>query len=940
MTKKFLSFMILACLTVMYGFAQVNPQAPMELDKNVRYGKLDNGLTYYIMHNEKPAKRADFYIVTNVGAIQETPAQDGLAHFLEHMCLNGSKNFPGKGIISYMESIGCKFGENINAGTGVESTSYMLNNVPVIREGIIDSSLLILNDYAAYVTNDPKEIENERGVILEEKRTRDNFQWRVMTANRKALFKDSKYADCSIIGTAENLSTFKPEELVSFYKTWYRPDMQAIIVVGDIDVDAVEGKIKSIFSSLPKGENPKAKDVIMVPDNKEPIVAIVTDKELNATSVSMYIKNKPMPKEYRALGIAMVNTLMQNVISEMFNERLDDISKSANAPFLGAGVGFGGACETMDIFSAGVQAKDGEGLKAFNALLIEFEKAKRFGFTEDEYNRAKTNLLKGYERAKENAVSRQNGQLVNDFVNHFTEGWAYTTPEYDYESAKAYLQMFPLAAINQTLGQLFTDENIVITLSAPEKEGLVKPSEKDFVDALAAAKKAEIKAPEATVANEPLLDATTLKGSAVKKTAQGEFGTTIWTLGNGIEVIVKPTDYKKDEVMIKTVALGGRSLLPVELLPSLDKNIFMTYLQNAGISKFPQTQLSKMLAGKAASVTPYLSEVEQGVSGSGSPKDLETIMQLIYLNYTAPRFEASEFEVGFNQIKAILPNMIKQPNFVYSMELQKAMFNNHPRRPILDADMLSKVNIDNIKRAMTSVFADAAGTKVYITGNVNLDELKPMVEKYIGSLPVKAKKGGMWVDNNIEPPKGIVDRTFDFDMQTPKTTVGLFYSGKMAKTLENDILMSVLSNVLEQTYTKTIREDEGGTYGVGIEAAVNGEPKEQFLLFINFDTEFAKSKKLIELAKQGLADVAANGPNPEYVAKAKENIIKAFPEKQIQNSYWANIVYQYYSKGKDNYSNYLETVNKVVTPENIQKLMKQILDQNNRIDVIMNPKNK
>ncbi|MEF9985710.1 MAG: insulinase family protein [Bacteroidales bacterium] len=940
MTKKFLFLMAFLSISVMYCFGQVNPQAPLELDKNVRYGKLDNGLTYYIMHNEKPAKRADFYIVTNVGAIQETPAQDGLAHFLEHMCLNGSKNFPGKGIISYMESIGCKFGENINAGTGVEQTSYMLNNVPVIREGIIDSSLLVLNDYAAYVTNDPKEIDEERGVILEEKRTRDTYQWRMSVAVKKAIFKGSKYADCSIIGTEENLSTFKPQELQNFYKTWYRPDMQAIIVVGDIDVNAVEGKIKTLFSTLPKAQNPKPKDVITIPDNKEPIISIFTDKELNATQVTLYMKNQPMPKEYRALGVSFLNTLMQKLISGMLNERLDDISKIENAPFLGAGTQFGAICNTMDVFLAGVQAKDGEGVTAFKALLVELEKAKKFGFTQDEYDRAKTNVLRSFESAKENAASRQNGQLVQPLVSHFTSSWPYTTPEYDYTTAKAYLDMVPLVAINQSLPQLFRDDNMVVTFNAPQKEGLVTPVEKDFVDAIAYAKSAEIKAPVATVSNEPLLDATALKGSAVKKTAPGKFGTTVWTLANGIEVIVKPTEYKKDQVIIKTVSNGGKSILPVELLPSIEKNIFQIYLQNAGISKFSSTQLNKMLTGKVASAVPYLSQLEQGVLANGSPKDLETIMQLIYLNYTAPRCDAKEFEVGFNQIKAVLPNMMKQPDFFYSVQLQRAMANGNARMPILDNELISKISIDNIKKALGISFADAVGTKVYITGNVNLDVLKPLVEKYIGSLPVKAKKAAMWIDQNLDLPKGIVDKTFDFEMQTAKTTVGLVYSGLIAKNIENDILMAAATNVLDQTYTKTIREDEGGTYGVSVQGVISGLPKEDFYLLLHFDTEFAKSKKLIEMAKQGLVDISTKGPNVEYVTKARENLIKAFPEKQIQNGYWAGIVYEYYSHNKDNYTNYIETVNKIVTPENIQKFIKQMIDQNNRLDVIMNPKAK
>jgi zinc protease len=477
----------------------------------------------------------------------------------------------------------------------------------------------------------------------------------------------------------------------------------------------------------------------------------------------------------------------------------------------------------------------------------------------------------------------------------------------------------------------------VIFYSAPEREGLAVPTEADLTAVLAAVKTAEIEAPKATVSNEPLMDAAALAGSKVKKEEAGEFGTTVWTLENGMQIIVKPTEYKKDEIMMKTVANGGRSILADELMPSFESNIFATYLNSSGVSKFPESQLTKMLTGKVVGVSPYIGELEHGVSASGSPKDLETMMQLMYLYYTAPRFEASEFEAGFNQVKAIIPNLLKQPNMVFSKVLQETMLSNSPRRPFISEEMLEKVSIENIKKGYTQLMAAQTGLKVYITGNVNLEELKPMVEKYIGSLPALSRKGTSWVDEGIQAPKGIQKNHFTTPMETPKTSVAIIYNGTMEKNLENDVKMSVLSSVLDQLYTKTIREDEGGTYGVSTMAEIGGEPKPEFAIMIIFDTDETKAPKLIELAKQGLKDIAQNGPNAEYVTKARENMIKAFPERQIHNSYWHNLAYQWYSHGRNNFNNYIETVEKVATPESIQKFVQEILSQGNEFELVMNP---
>ena len=937
--KKILTIIAVLSLSVITAFGQgFNPQAKLELDKNVRYGKLDNGLTYYIRHNAKPAQRAEFYIVTNVGAIQETPAQDGLAHFLEHMCLNGTKNFPGKGIISYMESIGAKFGENINASTGVEVTQYMLNNIPVIREGIIDTSLLILHDYAAYVTNDPKEIDNERGVILEERRTRNTSSWRMREYAMKALFKGSKYANCSIIGSQENLETFKPEELVSFYKTWYRPDMQAIIVVGDIDVDKIEGKIKNIFSELPKAENPKAKDIIKVPDNKEPIVSIFTDKEWAYTNIDIVYKSETMPDVYNELGLYVMKNIISALVSNMMNERLNDISKQPNAPFLSASVGVNEFSSTMEAFSADVVTKDGEALPGFKALMTEIERAKRYGFTQAEYDRAKANILKQYEVNAENASGRVNSQFIREYIYHFTGNEPYLDPEYLYNQVKSCFDVLNLNMINGMFPKLITEENRVILFNSPEKEGLAIPTEKELIDVVESVKDADIKAPVSEEVNEPLLDAALLKGSKVKKESAGKFDTKILTLSNGIQIFIKPTDFKKDEVKMETVCGGGYSIISNELMPSIYGPTFdEIYLSNAGISKFPEAKLTKMLTGKSVNVSPFISGKEQGIKASGSPKDFETMLQLMYLYYTDPRFDKSEFDVTFNQIKAILPNMEKQPNSIFQSRMQKSIYKDTLRQPVFSSSLLEKVNIENIEKAYRQLFSDAAGMKVFITGNVNIDEIKPLLEKYIGSLPIKSKKGIKCNADNSGFKRGGGSNVFDVEMQTPKTSVLYLFDGDMNKTLENDILMSAYTTILRMLYTKTIREDEGGTYGVGVQGGVRRFPIQEFYLLFVFDTEYAKSKKLIDIALKGMSEMAENGVNEEYFNKAKENLIKAFPENHISNSYWNGVVYDYYVNNYDKDSDYIETVNKVMTLENMKEFAKKMYNKENQIEVIMNP---
>lgn len=934
--KRFLVFTFLLCAFIFSAFAQiVDPRTPLQNDPNVRYGKLENGLTYYIMHNDKPAQRAEFYLVTNVGAIQETKAQDGLAHFLEHMALNGTKNLPGKMMLNYFQKIGVEFGRNINASTGVEQTMYMLNNIPVTRQGIIDTSLLIMHDYSHFVTNDPNEINKERGVIVEEWRTRRNAGWRMHEKQLPYLFKGSKYAECTLIGAKENLETFPPEELAKFYQTWYRPDLQAVIVVGDINVDAIEAQIKTLFADIPAKKDAEPKVMPTLPDNKEPIVGIITDPEASMTSTTIYFKMDPLPNEVAPLGMAYLTDMMKGIITDILNERLDDISKQPNAPFINSGIGMGRIVKTKDVLMGQVVSKDGESIKAFTALMTELERAKKYGFTEAEYERAKTNNLRKLEQNKENSTSRKNEEFVYPLISHFLNNTPYITPEYEYNLAKGYLSIVPLEQINQLTANLDLENNVVIIYNSIEKEGVTHPTENQFIEAMAAAASANIKAPVQETSNEPLLDPSKLKGSAVKTIKEGPFGSSEWILKNGIRVIVKNTDFKKDEVLFKISNKGGRSLVETEDLPSIESNIFSIFCKSSGISKFPVTKLNKMLSGKAVTMNPYISTLYHGVNATCSPKDMETMFQLVYLSYTDPRFNKKEFQPSLDQIKAIVPNLEKQPNFGFQSEVYKVVYDN-PRQFLISEKTLEKFKFSTLEKVCRSLFSNANGAVVTIVGNVDDKQLKSLVEKYIGSLPV-GKKESNWIDRNQYVVSGKIDHPFNFPMTTPKTTVGFVVSGNMPFTAENIIKMDAVNYILDLIYTESIREEEGGTYGVSSYGHIDAEPKAKFDLQITFDTNPEKAPKLIQLAEDGINNLAKNGPSEEQLAKAKENFLKNITEKRIQNSYWRKCIIEKDLYNVDNDVNYVKLVESLNT-ESIKQFVQSMVEQGNFIKLVMSPK--
>ena len=910
-------------------------QTPLPNDPAVKVGKLDNGMTYYIRHNDQPAQRAEFYLATDVGAYQESDDQDGLAHFLEHMCFNGTKNFPDKLLLEWLQSIGAEFGRNINASTGFEQTQYMLNNIPIARESVIDSCLLVLHDYSHFVTCDPVEIDAERAVILEERRTRRNASWRMFEKSLPYYFGDTPYARRTLIGGEEQLKTFAYESLTNFYRDWCRPDLQAVIVVGDVDVDQIEQKLKTIFADIPAPVNPKEKVLYQLPQNQEPIIGIITDPEATSSSIEVLWKGEPLPKEFGNTVEGYMIDLVKTYISFIMRERFEDITARPDAPYLGASLGVGSLCATCEAVFGNVEFKEGDAANAFAAFMTEVEKLKRYGFTDGEFERATTKILSYYERDVEAAPTRKNADFIRPLLNAFYHNESYMDPETELQVAKAICSQLNAAVLSQIAASMITDENMVVLYNGPEKNGLVNPTEAELAAIITGVKNAEIQANVEESVNEPLISGE-LKGSKVKKAETGIYGSTVWTLKNGVKVVVLPTQHKKDQVLFNLEWNGGKTLIATEDMPSFEDNIWALYRQNTGLSKFPKTTLSKMLAGKMVNVGPSIGNTTHSISGNSTPKDLETAFQLLYLYMADPRFDAEEYETGIQQIKAVLPNLVNTPDFKFQHFVNEKLYDGNERVVTINDEVLEAANLQTIEKVYRQLFNNVAGATMTIVGNVDLETLKPMVEKYVGSLPKGKKAAGLNEKNLIKMAKGVSENVLNVEMQTPKKTVFQVWSAYMPVSTKEMATLKVANYVLDMIYTKTIREKEGGTYGVGSSLSAARKPYDRVTFMVQFDTNPEQAEKLSGLTAQYLKDFAQNGPTAEELAMALENLKKNVPESRISNSYWQSALDLNLEFGIDYDAEYEAALNSV-TAEDIKTLLQAVLAQNNFIQIVLAP---
>ena len=937
---KKITLWIAAVLFTVSATAQgFNPMQPIPEDEAVRKGQLENGMSYYIRHNEKPKNQADFYILHHVGAIQEEANQQGLAHFLEHMAFNGTKNLPGKQLIEYLETIGVKFGANLNAYTSWDETCYNISDVPVQREGVIDSALLILHDWSHFIALQPKEIDSERGVISEELRTRDNAQWRSTMKMLQALGSGTRYAERNLIGYLDGLQGFKYSDLEDFYASWYRPEYQAIIVVGDIDVDQIEAKIKTLMSDIPASPATAAQKAhIVVPDNEEPIISIYTDPEMNGSQVQIFMKYPALPKEANNTIYAEMLAIMQHYFASMAGERLQEIAMKPNAPFLGGQIMTGstiGIIPTLNATVAAASTKDGELAKGYEAIMTEVERIRRHGFTMGEFERAQNDLMASAERGYKNRNDQMNRYYVNRYLQAFRSNAAMPDAETEWQLDSMLIKSLNVEVINQLAKQVIMDKNQVIIVNSPAKEGVSVPTETDILAIRQKVAESEIAPYEDNTVKEPLIaEGTILKGSPVKKTKTNEaYGTTEWTLKNGIKVVVKPTTFKADEVLFQALAEGGASVLSNEEIIYAD--LLPAICQMSGVGKFSRMELQKQLSGNTAHVAVNASSYNSNLSGSASPKDLETLLQLVYLHFTQPRFDETDYQTVMNIVGAQVENLEQNPDYLMQKKTTEIAYGNNPRRQELSKELLTKYKFEELAPIYKKLFPNGNSFTYYFVGNVDLEVLKPLVEKYLGSLPV-AKKPMNCVDDNADYVSGIVDETFRAEMQQPKVSVRYIFSGDVEYTMQNRVNMAYLTQALNARYLESIREEKGGTYGVSVWGSLSMLPTPTYTMNIQFDTNDAMADELCEIILKEIEEIATNGPKTEDIEKTREFCFKEWASSLEKNSSWMNYIVAKWSNGLDNVADQ-EAAHKNLTNADVQNFAKMILEKKNQIKVMMRP---
>ena len=918
-------------------FASAQQMPPIPVDPQVRIGQLDNGLTYYIRHNEEPKGQANFYIAQKVGSILEDENQRGLAHFLEHMCFNGTEHFPGNGVVKYCESIGVKFGADLNAYTSIDETVYNIDNVPVATvPSAVDSCLWILHDWADGLLLTPEDIDGERGVIHEEWRSRQNAQMRIYEKILPEIYPNhNKYGERLPIGLMEVVDNFPYQVLRDYYEKWYRPDNQGIVVVGDIDVNEVEAKIKDIFGTIATPVNPAERYYVQVEDNDETIVSMATDKEFPYAQTFLFWKHDAYPDEMKGDLNYLVYQYATGMATMMLNERLEEFSQLPEPPFMmaqfSADENFFLAKTKKSymgvVISGETQLKD-----AVATIWREILRAKRGGFTASEYERARSEYMSQIESAYNSREKKNSASYCSEYVRHFIDNEpTIMGVENQYALSQQLCPNIPVEVVNQLFGQLVEEgKNIVLACMLPEKEGVTYPTVDEMKQMLADVAAENIEPYQEEVSNEPLLAQIPTGGKIVKSKAD-KFGYTMYQLSNGATVYVKPTDFNKDQIILRAYSQGGMSLYPESEALTL-KNVGL--FTEGGVGNFNSTALTKALAGKQVSVTPYINLYEEGMRGNSTPKDFETMLQLAYLYFTAQRTDEDAFKSWQNKTRAQLLNAEKQPMTAFQDTLTRALYNNNPRVTQMKAADVDNVDYARVMQIAKERFANAADFTFIFTGAIDEQTMLPLIAQYIGSLPAQGKKEKAR-EVGMGFTKGNQDKVFAKEMEVPMAVVVYLESGKGKNDLKNDLTLDIAHQILDIIYTEEIREKEGGTYGVSTAGGLNQRPTEtDAYLQIVYQTSPESYERLNARIEELLAEFAQNGPSDANMKKVKDYMHKTYQENLRQNNYWSGEMYFWNRFGVDEVTEY-EKVLDSITTEDVRKAIDDMLKQRNQTRVIM-----
>lgn len=913
-------------------------QGKIDNDNTIRKGILPNGMTYYIRHNAQTKGVADFYIAQKVGSILEEKRQRGLAHFLEHMAFNGTKHFPGNtlqpGIVAWCESVGIKFGANLNAYTSVDQTVYNISAAPVTREGVIDSCLLILNDWSHELLLTDKEIDKERGVIEEEWRTRRSgmAMQRLSEQAMPVIYAGTKYSDCMPIGNIDIVRTFPYNDLRDYYSKWYRPDLQAIIVVGDINEDKIEEKIKKLFAKIPLPQNPAHRIYYPIGNNEKMILYTATDKEQPTVNFTLYMKRDVTPKQERNTIQNYADDYKTNILRMAINDRLEELSRTKNAPFISASVRSGNffLASTKDAFELSGVLKEGKALEAIQLLVGEVERARANGITIDELKRGKAEMLSYAENDYNDRSNRRNGEFVEQCVQNFLEETPIIEPEKELEMVRKLDKTVTIDDVNALAKTIITNQNQVVTMFGPDKNTFKMPTNSSIENAILKAQKQHY-TPYKTqnTLTERLITKLPKPGSIISERTY-KYGYTEFTLSNGLKVYVRPTNFEPDEVNLKLFSLGGKNIYPDSEMPNL--TYLMAGATIGGVAQYNDLTLEKMLAGKTATVTPFIDNDTRGMAGTSNVKDTKTLLELVYLYFTQPRKDPQAFKNLMEQQQEFLTNAHVNPMLAYNDTLHKVAYATN-RMESMNKEQLKRVNYNRIMHIYKELFANAANFKLILTGNININKLRPLLCQYIATLPSNNTKETI---GTYEPKLVDGKKTYIFHKKqtTPTAITTIVIKGKMEYNNRNELLMDAIGQLLRIVYTEKVREDKGGTYSVQVSGDLQHHPNDEALLRIAFQTDPQKYNDLIPIVYKELEKMATEGPSQQDLDKVKAYELKVYNQVLRMNNYWEYVLYTDLYNGIDVDTDFRYIVENM-TCDDIRTTLRNLLNQNNCIEVTM-----
>ena len=844
----------------------------------MRAGALPNGLRYYVRANARPEKRAELRLVVNAGSVLEDDDQRGLAHFVEHMAFNGTRHFAKNELVAYLESIGMRFGPDLNASTSFDETIYMLT-LPTDSAATLEKGLTILEDWAHGILFDPAEVARERGVVIEEWRLGQGAAWRIGEKQFPVLFRGSRYATRLPIGTRASLDSASAPALKRFYRDWYRPDLMAVVAVGDFDAAKVEAQLRTRFASLAGPRAARPRPAFTVPDHDETLVAVATDREATGSNVSVVWKLAP---ESEGTVAAYRRGLITALHDAMLNRRLAEVAQRPGAPFLAAQSSKGELVRGLEVYSIGAVVAEGEIERGLEAILVEAARVDAHGFTAGELARARADLLRGYERAYAEREKSNSGALASEYVRHFLQGESAPGIAYEYRVALETLPAVTLDEVNRLGGSWISDRNRVVLAAAPEKAGTRVPDRAALLAVFDRVRARPLTAYVDSASSAPLLERPPTPGRVVSERRIPKIGVIEWRLSNGARVLVKPTDFQADQVLLRAYSPGGTSLVADS--DYVAAATATAVVAEGGIGRFSRTELQKKLAGMAAVVAPTLDDDEEGLNGGGSPRDLETLLQLVHLHFTAPRADSAAFTSFQQRARAALANRGASPEAAFQDTLQVTLSQHHVRARPFTAPLVDEMSLARSLAIYRDRFADASDFTFVFVGNVVPDSLRPLVERYLASLPATNRRERPR-DPGIEPPRGVVERTVRRGSE-PKAQTAIVFTGSFEFSRANRYALAALAQVLDIQLRESLREQLGGTYGVRVSAQNERDPRPRYALAIDFGSAPDRAEPLVRALFAQLDTLKRDGPPPATLAKVREAALRARETSLKQNGYW------------------------------------------------------